>query len=874
MNLDGTEQTNAGDLSRRNRERVELLTEASQVGIWFCDLPFDELMWDDRVKEHFWLPPETRVTINLFYERLHPDDREPTRLAIERSIHEKTRYTIDYRTVAPDGRQKWIRALGHAHYDAQNNPIRFDGVTIDISEGKFAEARNRFLVALDDVLRPLSDPHTITIKAAQALGEYLDADRCAYADVEADQNSMHLTGNYVRGPEIKSIVGDLKFSDFGAEVLQLMREDKPFVVHNIDSHQPPVGDVASYRATQIQSVICVPLHKSGRLVAAMAVHMSSPRHWQPAEVELVRAVAARCWESIERARLERGLHQSEQRYRSLFDSIDEGFCVIEMLFDSNNKPIDYRFMEVNPAFEKQAGMVGAAGKRMLEFVSDIEPHWLEKYGRVALTGRPIRFAAEYKSLNRWFDVYAFPVGEPQEKKVAVIFTNITAKRSAEEALRDETRILEILNSTGAAIAAELDLQTLVQIVTDAGRKLCGAKFGAFFYNAINAQGEMYMLYSLSGAPREAFDKFGMPRNTPVFNATFSGERVVRSDDITKDPLYGKWGPHHGMPAGHLPVRSYLAVPVISRNGEVIGGLFFGHPEPGVFTERSERLLVGIAAQTAIAIDNARLYEGAQREIAERIRVAEELQKTKEELRHHAENLEQQVADRTASLREALEQLEEFSYSVSHDLRAPLRAISGYSRVFTEEFGEALPSEAHLYLDKIARNAERMDRLINDVLTLSRVARADLQLKPFALQQFIEDLVEQHPNMQSPNADLQIHTPHTVMGDEARLSQALSNLLTNAVKFVPPNQKPVVRLHSESLGDCVRIWVDDFGIGIPADKQKKLFCIFQRLTANDRYEGTGIGLAIVRKAVEVMGGTVGMESNQPSGSRFWIDLKKG
>jgi PAS domain S-box-containing protein len=138
----------------------------------------------------------------------------------------------------------------------------------------------------------------------------------------------------------------------------------------------------------------------------------------------------------ERRRAERSLHESEERYRTLFNSIDEGFCVIQMIFDAKQKPIDYLFIEVNPAFEKQTGMHGATGKRMLEFVSDIEPHWLENYGRVALTGEPIRFADEYKSLGSWFDVYAFRIGEPESRKLAVIFNNITKRKAAEDAIRE------------------------------------------------------------------------------------------------------------------------------------------------------------------------------------------------------------------------------------------------------------------------------------------------------------------------------------------------------------------------------------------------------------------------------------------------------
>jgi PAS domain S-box-containing protein len=166
----------------------------------------------------------------------------------------------------------------------------------------------------------------------------------------------------------------------------------------------------------------------------------------------------------------------------------------------------------------------------------------------------------------------------------------------------------------------------VQAVTDAAVELTHAKFGAFFYNVINTEGESYMLYTLSGVPREAFSRFPMPRNTAVFAPTFSGAGIVRSDDILTDPRYGKNDPHFGMPAGHLPVRSYLAAPVVSRTGEVLGGLFFGHPETGIFNERTEWLLSGIAAQASIAIDNSRLYRAAQSEARER-RIAESRYRT-------------------------------------------------------------------------------------------------------------------------------------------------------------------------------------------------------------------------------------------------------
>ncbi|HEV2891810.1 MAG TPA: SpoIIE family protein phosphatase [Frankiaceae bacterium] len=186
--------------------------------------------------------------------------------------------------------------------------------------------------------------------------------------------------------------------------------------------------------------------------------------------------------------------------------------------------------------------------------------------------------------------------------------DITSLREAEARLREESRAVETLREIGAALSASLDLKSLVQTLTDATTRLTGAQFGAFFYNTVDAAGESFLLYTLSGAPIEAFERFGLPRNTRIFAPTFAGEAPVRIDDVRRDQRYGHNPPHNGMPKGHLPVCSYLAVPVVSRTGEVHGGLFFGHEDVGVFTERHERLVVGVAAQAAIAIDNARLYE--------------------------------------------------------------------------------------------------------------------------------------------------------------------------------------------------------------------------------------------------------------------------
>jgi len=186
----------------------------------------------------------------------------------------------------------------------------------------------------------------------------------------------------------------------------------------------------------------------------------------------------------------------------------------------------------------------------------------------------------------------------------------------------ELQRLRMFSHIAQAITGEVELDELVQMVTDAATQWSGGKFGAFFYNVADESGETYSLYTLSGAPRPAFENFPMPRKTEVFAPTFDGTGILRVDDIRQDPRFGRNEPHFGMPPGHLPVVSYLAVPVISRTGAVLGGLFLAHDEPGIFDEEAERTVEAIAAHAAIAIDNTRLLE-AERRGAEASRQAQE-----------------------------------------------------------------------------------------------------------------------------------------------------------------------------------------------------------------------------------------------------------
>jgi PAS domain S-box-containing protein len=260
-----------------------------------------------------------------------------------------------------------------------------------------------------------------------------------------------------------------------------------------------------------------------------------------------------------------------------------------------------------------------------------------------------------------------------------------------------------------------------------------------------------------------------------------------------------------------------------------------------------------------------------RDISERKQAERELQAAREELAQANETLEKRVEERTASLKEATAQMEEFSYTVSHDLRTPLRAMAIYSAALIEDYSSNLPEEALHHLKRIAENATRLDKMVLDVLSYSRVARAEIQLENISLNNLVASLIDPYRAMLPLKGEIQIDPLMDVTGHKSSLAQALNNLISNALKFVPPGVAPHVHIWTEPRDSQVRIWVQDNGIGIAPKYQHRLFGMFERIHPQLHYEGNGVGLAIVRRATERMGGSVGVESDGTNGSKFWMQL---
>ncbi len=253
--------------------------------------------------------------------------------------------------------------------------------------------------------------------------------------------------------------------------------------------------------------------------------------------------------------------------------------------------------------------------------------------------------------------------------------------------------------------------------------------------------------------------------------------------------------------------------------------------------------------------------------------ATEVRKAQAALKAYSADLEKKVADRTTTLQQAVSELEAFSYTVSHDLRSPLRAMQGFSEAVLEDYGDKLDEQGRTYLERIRNAGIRLDKLIQDLLAYTRISREETPLEPFDLEPMIAAIVERDSLLTTPGATVTVDPKlPRVLGREAALQQVLSNLLGNAVKFVPAGTAPKVRVRGENIGgNRVRVWVEDNGIGISERDQGRIFSMFVQVNEGKAFGGTGVGLAIVKKAVQTMRGTVGVKSEEGVGSRFWFEL---
>lgn len=536
------------------------------------------------------------------------------------------------------------------------------------------------------------------------------------------------------------------------------------------------------------------------------------------------------------------------------------------------------FIDDIPKLQAAVDAAKATGAFYAEFRvrhADASIHWIAGKGEASKDeiGRVRSLAGVY-----------YEISERKQLEARLLALNETLEARVAE-IREEARTLEILNRTGAALASELGLEPLAQMVIDAGVELTGAQIGAFSYNIVDGSGETYWRYRLSGAPRAAFAGSPAPRETAIFGATFRGEGPVRSDDILADPRYRQNPPFQGIPIGHPAVRSYVAIPVASRSDEVLGWLFFGHSEPGVFTERTERILSGIAAQAAIALDNARLYEAGQRELAARRRAEQQLQALNETLEQRvSEEIDRrQKAEDALRQAQKLEAIGQLTGGVAHDFNNLLTVIIGN----LDHLERILPAnpEYQRFIAAGLRGASRAAMLTERLLAFSR--RQPLAPEVVSVNKLVaglSDLLRRTIGEAVAVETVLAGGLWLTFVDGNQLENALINLAVNARDAMPEGGKLTIEtanayldelyagMHGEvQPGQYVGVFVTDTGIGMASEVVAQAFEPF--FTTKETGQGTGLGLSQVYGFIKQSGGHVKIYSEIGQGTSVKLYLPR-
>jgi signal transduction histidine kinase/DNA-binding response OmpR family regulator len=595
-----------------------------------------------------------------------------------------------------------------------------------------------------------------------------------------------------------------------------------------------------------------------------------------------------------RRQANRAVFRSEQRYLMTQDRLSLALstgrvAVFEWAIDNNRLAVQGPLVEVFGVAkaDAEAGLpfdafLHAIDRRDVDRVQSVMSHSLQ-------TGEPCE--VEYRVHGSGEERVVIVRGRVEsgaegQRRMAGVLIDVTEEKNATAALQEQTRALVILHRAASAISGDLDQHRLVQTITDAAVELVRAEFGAFFYNLVDEQGERYTLYTLSGAPREAFAKFPMPRNTPVFGPTFTGTAIVRSGDITQDPRYGHVAPHYGMPKGHLPVRSYLAVPVKSREGDVLGGLFFGHSQTDIFDTVAEERAVALASHAAIALDNARLFEAAERELQQRRRAEAQLQALNATLE---ERVVEEVARRAMAeeaLRQAqkMEAMGQLTGGVAHDFNNLLTVIiGGLDTIKRSQPGDQ--ARIARAADMALQGAQRAASLTGRLLAFSR--RQPLEPKPLELNTLVREMTELLHRTLGEDIELEgVLAPRlwAVEVDQNQLESAILNLAVNARDAMPEGGKLTIETANTALdesyaatdaevipGQYVMIAVSDTGAGMPKDVLARVFEPF--FTTKETGRGTGLGLSMVYGFVKQSGGHVTIYSEEGQGTTVKLYFRR-
>lgn len=746
--------------STRPADRLDAAVRTAGVGVWLNPLPLGELVWNDNTKAHFHLPPDARPTIELFYERLHPDDRERVRQSVARAVESGRPFDEVYRTVGPQGELKWIHAVGRAVFSDEGVVTQFDGITLDV---------------------------TAAIAAQQMLRDFADSAPAMLWVIEADGLCSFLSRGWT------DFTGMPEAAGLGFGWLETVHpQDRPGVQE------------AFARATEQQCAFSLE-HRLCRPDGSHSWVLDAGRPRLGANGEFL-GFAGAVTDIHEQREVEQALRRSSQRYSRLLASIDQGFCVVQILLDAQRQPADYRFLDCNAVFERQTGLSQPVGRTARELVPALEDFWFQTYGRVAITRESVRFTHGSAAMGRWFDVFASPIGEPQDLQVAILFQDISQRVEQERRLREsEERYRGFLASTSEGIW-RMEFQPPVDLQLPTAEQIA-----ALFANGRLAECNAVLarMFGLDTADAAVGRGLGWMMDAA-------------------DPQVGRHL-HELAMAGYHGGDGEWSVPGRDGQPRWFASSFFGVVEDG-------RLV--------------RAW-GTQRDITARKRAE-------------------------AALLEADRRKDEFLATLAHELRNPLAPIRSAAELIRRGGQDEARLQRHAGV--IGRQVKHLARMIDDLMDVSRITRGKLELSlvPLVLQDALRAACENsHAALQAGAHALALQldeAPLRVLGDEVRLVQVFSNLLTNAARYSAHGRPVEVSLRSESGQAVVR--VRDHGIGIAPDQLARVFELFyQGGVASERgHGGLGIGLSLVQQLTALHHGTVhALSAGLGQGSEFVVRL---
>jgi PAS domain S-box-containing protein len=523
---------------------------------------------------------------------------------------------------------------------------------------------------------------------------------------------------------------------------------------------------------------------------------------------------------------EETVRESEARYRTLFDTLIEGFCTIEMIFDAAGKPVDYRFLEINPAFAKQTGLHDAQGKLMRDLAPDHEAHWFEMYGNVAVTGEPVHFENEAKALGRYYDVRAYRVGGPGSTKVAILFNDITERRVAQQKLQAQLQRLNLLQHITRAIGERQDTHSIFQVVVRTLEEQLPLEFCCI---ALHDSADNMLTVTSVGRASAALamelaltEQASIPIDQNGLSQCVRGQ-LVYEPDVREVPFPFP----ERLARGGL--RSMVAAP-LRIEGAVFGVLIAARTQAGGFTSSDCEFLLQLSEHVSLAAHQSKLY-GA-------------LQKAYDDLRQTQQAVMQQ---------ERLRALGQMASGIAHDINNAITPVALYTESLLEREPD-LSSNARRYLETIQRAIDDVAQTVARMREFYRQRAPQMTLAPVDVNGLVKQVIDltrarwsdmalQRGVVIEMRTALAPNLP-AVMGVESEIREALTNLIFNAVDAMP--QGGVLTLRTQATSRSVSLEVIDTGIGMDEDTQRR--CLEPFFTTKGE-QGTGLGLAMVYGAVQ-------------------------